>query len=77
MAQFQRVLVGIGGSERHRDALALAQRLVDPGGELILAHVDGDRSFRLPRPTGSAGAAELLAAARRAVNGVTLVSETS
>ena len=34
-----------------RDALALAQRLVDPEpGELILAHVDGDRSFRLPRP---------------------------
>jgi nucleotide-binding universal stress UspA family protein len=77
MAPFERVLVGIGGSERHRDARALAQRLVAPEGELVLAHVDGDRSFRLPRPHASADTAELLAAARRAVNGGVPVSQTT
>ena len=78
MAPFGRVLVGIGGSERHCDALALAQRLVDrDDGELILAHVDGDRSFRHLRPRAGAYAAELLAAARADVHGAIAVRETS
>jgi nucleotide-binding universal stress UspA family protein len=78
MTPFRRVLVGIGGSERHGDALALAQRLVDhDGGELILAHVDGDRSFRLLPPHASADAAALLAAARGDVRGGVAVRETS
>ena len=65
MTLFRRVLVGIGGSDRHRDGLALAQRLVDPEhGELILAHIDGQRSFRLPRPHGHVEGPDLLAAAR-------------
>jgi nucleotide-binding universal stress UspA family protein len=78
VAPFHRALVGIGGSERHRDALALAQRLADPeGGELILAHVHGDRSLRLPRVHARADSAELLAAARGDLRGGITVTETS
>src|SRR5215207_989587 len=77
MAPFRRVLVGIGGSERHRDALALAQRLVDHDhGELLLAHVAGDRSFRLPRRHG-VEPAQLLAAASGEVRGGVAVTTTS
>jgi nucleotide-binding universal stress UspA family protein len=74
MLAFRRVVVGIGGSPRHRDALALAQRLVDPDGALILAHVDGDRSFRLPR-THATDAADALTAAREEVRGRAAVTE--
>lgn len=78
MAPFHRALAGIGGSARHRDGLALAQRLLDPErGELILAHVHGDRSFRLARPHGRADPAALLAAARGEVREGITVTETS
>lgn len=36
---FKNVLVGIDGSANGRDAVALAARLMDPAGELTLAHV--------------------------------------
>ena len=45
---FERVLVGFDGSESALDALALARRLADPSGELLLCHVDVHRAFRLP-----------------------------
>jgi len=76
MPPFGRVLVGIGRSDRDRDALALAQRLVDPeAGELVLGHVDGDRSFGLPRFHARAAPPELLAAARAEVRSGIAVSE--
>jgi nucleotide-binding universal stress UspA family protein len=68
MAPYRRVLVGIGGSARDRDALTLARRLIEPrAGELTLAHVDDDRSFQVLRPQPRAAPAELLAAARTEV----------
>ena len=78
MARFSRVVVGIGGSDRAGDALALARRLVDPGdGELILAWIDGDRSFRLPRPHGHSGnrSEAAFAAARDEIGGAVPVTE--
>src|SRR5262245_37198656 len=36
---FENVLVGVDGRPNGRDAIALASRLTDPGGKLILAHV--------------------------------------
>jgi len=36
---FENVLVGVDGRPNGRDAIALAGRLVDPGGRLTLAHV--------------------------------------
>jgi nucleotide-binding universal stress UspA family protein len=36
---FERVVVGIDGSDSSRDALALARELVGPGSELVLANV--------------------------------------
>jgi len=78
MAPYRRVLVGIGGSDRDRDALTLARRLIDPrAGELILAHVDDDRSFRVLRPQPRAAPADLLAAARAEAGSGTAVSVRS
>jgi nucleotide-binding universal stress UspA family protein len=80
MAPFSRVVIGIGGSERAGDALALARRLVDPrDGELILAWIDGDRSFRLPRghARSSDGSAGAFAAAREQIGAAVRVTELS
>src|SRR5215207_8422466 len=78
MAPYRRVLVGIGGSDRDRDALTLARRLIEPrAGELILAHVDDDRSFRVLRPQPRAAPADLLAAARAEAGSGTAVSVRS
>jgi nucleotide-binding universal stress UspA family protein len=41
MAMFANVLVGVDGSANGRDALALATKLIEPGGRLTLAHVIG------------------------------------
>ncbi len=38
---FKNVLVGVDGSSNGRDAIALASRLVEPGGAITLAHVHG------------------------------------
>jgi nucleotide-binding universal stress UspA family protein len=53
---FLRVLVGFDGSDSAADALALAQRLLDPRqGALVVAHVDADRmwSRRRSEPRGT------------------------
>jgi len=67
MTAFRRVLVGLDGSESAGEALALAQRLVEPDGVLILACVDVHRPFHLPHAHGQPAAAEVLAAARAEV----------
>ena len=36
---FKTVIVGVDGSPNGRDAIALASRLMDPGGKMTLAHV--------------------------------------
>jgi nucleotide-binding universal stress UspA family protein len=69
MTAFSRVLVGLDGSESDSEALALAQRLVDPDGVMILASVEAHRSFRLPHARPGQAAAEVLGAARAEVEG--------
>ena len=71
MASFRRVVVGIDGSGSGIEALALAQRLADPDGELVLAHVDAHRAFRFPHGHGHARATDAgaLEAARAQVAG--------
>ena len=46
---FSRVLVGVDGRPGGRDAIALACRLLEPGGELTLAHIHG--SELMPSPS--------------------------
>jgi hypothetical protein len=41
ISQSAPIVVGVDGSERSRDALALATRLADPGQHLLLTHVHG------------------------------------
>src|SRR5271156_1496305 len=41
MTMFENVLVGVDGSANGRDAIALAAKLIEPGGKLTLAHVIG------------------------------------
>ena len=53
---FERVLVGVDGSPHGQDAIALAVRLMDPGGALTLVHVHGGKD--------SAASTELLEQAR-------------
>jgi nucleotide-binding universal stress UspA family protein len=66
MTGFRRVVVGYDGSGPACDALALAQRLMDPGEPtLVLAHVDAERGFRVSR--ARAHASDGLAAAREQV----------
>ena len=71
---FSRVLVGFDDSTPAGDALVLAQRLVDPDGELLLACVDAQRGFRLPHPRPHGGSADVLAAGRAQVTIATPVS---
>ncbi len=67
MTGFRRVVVGYDGSGPARDALALAQRLIDPGeSTLLLAYVDAERGFRVPRARAHASD-EVLAAGREQV----------
>jgi len=42
MSMFKNVLVGVDGRPNGRDAIALACKLMDPGGKLTLAHVHVD-----------------------------------
>ncbi|HLM86280.1 MAG TPA: universal stress protein [Solirubrobacteraceae bacterium] len=51
---FKNVLVGVDGRANGRDAIALASQLVDPGGQLTLAHVHRDE------PTGREDSHKLL-----------------
>ena len=69
MTSFRRVLVGIDGTESGSEALVLAQRLADPAGALVLAHVDAHRSFRLPHGHTKPAPAGTLDAARAQVEG--------
>ena len=69
MTGFRRVVVGIDGSDAAGEALALAQRLADPDGVLVLAHVDAHRAFRLPHGHVREPAAAPLDAARAQVEG--------
>jgi nucleotide-binding universal stress UspA family protein len=62
MSAFRRVVVGFNGSEPARDALALAERLADPDGELLLACVDARRAFRVPHARRHDRAEDVLAA---------------
>jgi nucleotide-binding universal stress UspA family protein len=66
---FDKVLVGVDGRSGGRDAIVLAQRLVRPGGQMMLAHVCGDRALagRGVRPAGGhhAAAETLLMRERR------------
>jgi nucleotide-binding universal stress UspA family protein len=62
MTAFRRAVVGFDGSEPAGDALALAQRLTDPDGELLLACVDAQRGFRMPHARKHARAEDVLAA---------------
>jgi nucleotide-binding universal stress UspA family protein len=67
MTGFGRVVVGFDGSGPAHDALALAQRLMQPGEDtLVLAYVDADRGFRASRVRAHTGG-EVLAAAREHV----------
>jgi nucleotide-binding universal stress UspA family protein len=62
-AGFDRVLVGFDRSESAGDALALAQRLLEPqDGRLLVAHVEVDRHWPRRRPEQSG--AEALARCR-------------
>jgi len=67
MTAFRRVVVGLDASESAREALALAQRLGDQDGLLVLACVDAHRSFRLPHGHVPESTAALLDAARAEV----------
>ncbi len=65
MAGFGRVLIGFDGSERAEEALALAQRMLDPQrGAILLAHIDVEHILRVPRHRRAPRGAELLAAGR-------------
>jgi nucleotide-binding universal stress UspA family protein len=61
MTAFRRVVVGFDGSAPGGDALALGRRLVDrDDGELVVAHIDATRSFRLPHGRRPPPAGEVL-----------------
>ena len=66
---FDKVLVGVDGRPGGRDAIVLAQQLVGPGGQMLLAHVYGDRALagRAVEPAGGhqAAAETLLMRERR------------
>ena len=77
MSGFERILVGLDGSDRAGDAVALAQRLLEPGrGALVLAHVDAGRVLHgLRRHHPGRDAEQALAAGRALVGAETPVSE--
>jgi nucleotide-binding universal stress UspA family protein len=72
---FRRVVVGFDGTEPAGDALALAQRLVERDGELLLSLVDAQRSFRLPHGRRPAPPADLVASARELIGDAVAVRE--
>jgi nucleotide-binding universal stress UspA family protein len=79
---FRHVLVGVDGGNGGRDAVALAQRLVDPDGRVTLGHVHGGILSRLPTVTlwneGQVEDAEsVLRAEQRAAGGVVEVGVAS
>jgi nucleotide-binding universal stress UspA family protein len=55
---FKRVLVGVDGRSNGRDAVALATRLIEPGGTLTLAHVHSGEVGPLHARTPSLAAHE-------------------
>jgi nucleotide-binding universal stress UspA family protein len=68
MTGFQRVVVGLDGSELAGGALTLAQRLVDPNGVLILAAIDAHSSFHIPYGHPRRPPAKVLEAARAEID---------
>jgi nucleotide-binding universal stress UspA family protein len=75
MTGFRRVVVGYDGSGPACDALALAQRLMDPREPtLVLAHVDAERGFRVPRARAHARDGVLAAGREEVRDGVEVIS---
>jgi nucleotide-binding universal stress UspA family protein len=64
-AGFGRVLVGFDGADLAGDAVALAERLLDPRhGAIVLAHVDVSRVLKPLRHRSDASSKEVLSAGR-------------
>ena len=73
---FRRIVVGLDGSARAADALALAQALRDPGdGTLVLAHIKTPASFRLARRRATTGFACGFGDARMQLDGRVAATE--